>query len=86
MYFINLEILVHLNISATEDVPMSHKNGAFQFSRIHMMARRLEIPPPKGFASCPSSVLPSQKHARKVMLKILQARLQQYMNHELPDT
>ena len=24
-------------------------------------------------------------HTRKVMLKILQARLQQYMNHELPD-
>ena len=24
-------------------------------------------------------------HARKVMLKILQARLQQYMNCELPD-
>ena len=24
-------------------------------------------------------------HARKVMLKILQARLQQYMSHELPD-
>ena len=24
-------------------------------------------------------------HACKVMLKILQARLQQYMNHELPD-
>ena len=24
-------------------------------------------------------------HARKVMLKILQARLQQYKNHELPD-
>ena len=24
-------------------------------------------------------------HAIKVMLKILQARLQQYMNHELPD-
>ena len=24
-------------------------------------------------------------HVRKVMLKILQARLQQYMNHELPD-
>ena len=24
-------------------------------------------------------------HARKVTLKILQARLQQYMNHELPD-
>ena len=25
-------------------------------------------------------------HASKVMLKILQARLQQYMNHEIPDT
>ena len=25
------------------------------------------------------------RHASKVMLKILQARLQQYMNHELPD-
>ena len=24
-------------------------------------------------------------HARKAMLKILQARLQQYVNHELPD-
>ena len=24
-------------------------------------------------------------HASKVMLKTLQARLQQYMNHELPD-
>ena len=24
-------------------------------------------------------------HARKVVLKIFQARLQQYMNHELPD-
>ena len=24
-------------------------------------------------------------HASKVMLKFLQARLQQYMNHELPD-
>ena len=29
--------------------------------------------------------LESSWHASKVMLKILQARLQQYMNHELPD-
>ena len=28
---------------------------------------------------------PLISHASKVMLKILQARLQQYMNHELPD-
>ena len=27
----------------------------------------------------------SHYHASKVMLKILQARLQQYINHELPD-
>ena len=27
----------------------------------------------------------STLHASKVMLKILQARLQQYLNHELPD-
>ena len=31
----------------------------------------------------PHNVLIS--HASKVMLKILQARLQQYVNHELPD-
>ena len=31
----------------------------------------------------PHSVLNS--HVSKVMLKILQARLQQYMNHEIPD-
>ena len=31
---------------------------------------------------CTSALI---SHARKVMLKILQARLQQYMNHELPD-
>ena len=29
--------------------------------------------------------LPLTSHTSKVMLKILQARLQQYMNHELPD-
>ena len=29
--------------------------------------------------------LPHNSHASKVMLKILQARLQQYVNHELPD-
>ena len=29
--------------------------------------------------------IPLISHSRKVMLKILQARLQQYVNHELPD-
>ena len=37
----------------------------------------------KECADYPTIVLIS--HASKVMLKILQARLQQYMNHELPD-
>ena len=38
---------------------------------------------PKNFQTAPTIVLIS--HASKVMLKILQVRLQQYMNQELPD-
>ena len=38
---------------------------------------------PKECSNYRSIVLIS--HASKVMLKILQARLQQYMNHELPE-
>ena len=38
---------------------------------------------PKEYSNYRTMVLIS--HASKVMLKILQARLQQYMNHELPD-
>ena len=50
--------------------------------------RSVFIPiPKKGNAkessNCHTTALIS--HARKVMLKILQARLQQYMNRELPD-
>ena len=37
----------------------------------------------KEYSNDPTIALIS--HASKVMLKILQARLQQYMNHELPD-
>ena len=50
--------------------------------------RSVFIPvPKKGNAKecsnyCPIALI---SHASKVMLKILQARLQQYMNHELPD-
>ena len=50
--------------------------------------RSVFIPiPKKGNAkecsnSCTIAVI---SHTSKVMLKILQARLQQYMNHELPD-
>ena len=50
--------------------------------------RSVFIPiPKKGNAkecsNCPTIILMS--HASKVRLKILQARLQQYVNHELPD-
>ena len=37
----------------------------------------------KECSNCPTIALIS--HASKAMLKILQARLQQYVNHELPD-
>ena len=39
------------------------------------------------FKSAPRNTggFPSGSHAIKLMLKILQARLQQYVNHELPD-
>ena len=43
--------------------------------------------PKKGNAKACSNYCTSAliSHAGKVMLKILQARLQQYVNHELPD-
>ena len=50
--------------------------------------RSVFIPiPKKGNAKQCSNyhILAVISHASKVMLKILQARLQQYMNHELPD-
>ena len=50
--------------------------------------RSVFIPiPKKGNAKECSNYRPIAliSHATKVMLKILQARLQQYMNHELPD-
>ena len=37
------------------------------------------------FAMCEMSTIVLISHSSKVMLKILQARLQQYMNQELPD-
>ena len=56
------------------------------------MATRLEMVsfhqiPKKGNAKECSNyhTTPLISQARKVMLKILQARLQQYVNHELPD-
>ena len=55
----------------------SHKTGKYQFS---FQSQRKAMP--KNVKT--TSQLHSP-HTPKVMLKILQARLQQYMNHELPD-
>ena len=53
-----------------------------------MLEKTLKIPiPKKGNAKECSNYRTTAliSHASKVMLKILQARLQQYVNHELPD-
>ena len=50
--------------------------------------RSVFIPTPKkgNVKECSNyHTIPLTSHTSKVMLKILQARLQQYMNHELPD-
>ena len=54
----------------------------------HRTERSVFIPiPKKGNAKECSNyrTIALISHASKVMLKILQARLQQYVNHELPD-
>ena len=50
------------------------------FSPVNMYQLHLKSPP-----SCSKATLCLISHASKVMLKILQGRLQQYMNRELPD-
>ena len=55
-----------------------HKTGKGQFS--------LPIPKKGNAKECSNyRTIALISHASKVMLKILQARFQQYMNHELPD-
>ena len=54
-----------------------HRTGKGQFS---FQSQRKDIP--KNDHYCTIELI---SHASKVMLKILQARLQQYMNRELPD-
>ena len=52
------------------------------------LERSVFIPTPKkgNTKECSNySIIALISHASKVMLKILQTRLQQYMNHELPD-
>ena len=64
--------------SKFEKLSSGHRTGKGQF--LFQPQRRAV---PKNVQSTTQFVLIS--HASKVMLKILQARLQQYMNRELPD-
>ena len=56
-----------------------HRTGKGQFS---FQPQRKAVPKN---AQTTTQTIALISHASKVMLKILQARLQQYMNHELPD-
>ena len=55
----------------------SHRTGKGQFS---FQSQRKAIP-----KNAQANTIALISHANKVMLKILQASLQQYVNHELPD-
>ena len=68
-------VLICISLTISQQWPQDWKRSVF-------------IPIPKKgnvkeCSNCHTIALIS--HASKVMLKILQARLQQYMNHELPD-
>ena len=54
-----------------------HRTGKGQFS---FQSQRKAMP-----KNAQTTTQLHSSHASKIMLKILQARLQQYMNHELPD-
>ena len=59
------------------ELTSSHRTGKGQFS---FQSQRKAVP--KNVQTCRVAL---NSHASKVMLKILQARLQQYVNQELPE-
>ena len=63
--------------SKFEKLSSGHRTGKGQFS---FQSQRKTMP--KNAQTTAHALI---SHAGKVMLKILQARLQQYVNHELPD-
>ena len=65
-------------VSKFGQLSSGHRTGKGQFS---FQSQRKAMP--KNAQT--TTQLPVISHASKVMLKILQARLQQYMNHGLPD-
>ena len=66
---------IHQQIWKTQQCPQDWKRSVF-----------IPIPKKANARECSSyCTVALISHASKVILKILQARLQQYMNHELPD-
>ena len=64
-----------LQIWKTQQWPQDWKRSVF-----------IPIPKKRNAKECSNyCTIALNSHASKVMLKILQARLQQYVNHELPD-
>ena len=56
------------------------------FATVHIATAFIPIPKKGKAKECSNyCTIALISHASKVMLKILQARLQQYVNHELPD-
>ena len=70
--------VLHPNANKFGNLNRGHRTGKGQFS---FQSRRKAMP--KKCSNCLTIALIS--HASKVMLKILQARLQQYLNHKLLD-
>ena len=66
---------IYQQIWKTQQWPQDWKNVSFHSSPKERQCQRM----------CKLPHIALISHASKVMLKILQARLQQYMNHELPD-
>ena len=66
---------IHQQIWKTQQWPQDWKRSVF-----------IPVPKKGNARECPNyHTIALISHASKVTLKILQARLQQYMNHELPD-
>ena len=69
-------------------MPANLENSRVATGLFHRMKDQLSFPIPKksnakeSLNYCTVILI---SHASKIMLKILQARLQQYMNQELPD-
>ena len=68
--------------SKFEKLSSGHRTGKGQFS---FQSQRKAMPKKGNAKECSNyCTIALISHTSKVMLKILQARLQQYMNHELP--